>query len=46
MDTNKRQSIDQILRKLAVTAGFSDICTQDYRRYFKDIKDYILQTHN
>ena len=41
MDTIKRQSIDQILRKLAVTAGFSDICTQDYSGYFKDIKDYI-----
>ena len=38
MDTIQRQSIDQNLRKLAETA---DIYTQDYRGYFKDIKDYI-----
>ena len=30
MNTRQRQSIDQILRKLAETGGFSDICTQDY----------------
>ena len=41
MDTIQRQSIDPNLRKLAETAGFSDIYTQDYSGYFKDIKDYI-----
>ena len=38
MDTIQRQSIDQNLRKLAETAGFADIYTQDYSGYFKDIK--------
>ena len=41
MDTIQRKSIDQNLRKLAETAGFSDIYTQDYSGYFKDIKDCI-----
>ena len=41
MDTIQRQSIDQNLRKLAETAGFSDIYAQEYTGYFKDIKDYI-----
>ena len=41
MDTIQRQSIDQNLRKLAETAGFADIYTQDYSGYFKDIKNYI-----
>ena len=41
MDTIQRQSIDQNLHKLAETAGFADIYTQDYSGYFKDIKDYI-----
>ena len=41
IDTIQRQSIDQNLRKLAETAGFADIYTQDYSGYFKDIKDYI-----
>ena len=41
MDTIQRQSIDQNLRKLAETAGFSDIYAQDYSGYLKDIKDYI-----
>ena len=41
MDTIQRQPIDQILRKLAETAGFADIYTQDYGGYFKDIKDYL-----
>ena len=41
MDTIQRQSIDQNLRKLAETAGFADIYTQEYSGYFKDIKDYI-----
>ena len=41
MDTIQRQSIDQNLRKLAETAGFSDIYTQDYNGYFKNIKDSI-----
>ena len=41
MDTIQRQSFDQNLRKLAETAGFADIYTQDYSGYFKDIKDYI-----
>ena len=40
MDTIQRQSIDQNLRKLVGTAGFSDIYSQDYSGYFKDIKDY------
>ena len=40
MDTIQRQSIDQNLRKLAETAGFSDIYAQDYSGYFKDIKYY------
>ena len=48
-DTIQRQSIDQNLRKLAETAGLSDIYAQDYIHirtythldgYFKDIKDY------
>ena len=37
----QRQSINQSLRKLAETAGFSDIYALDYSRYFKNIKDYI-----
>ena len=41
MDTIQRQSIDQNLRKLAETAGFSDIYAQAYSGFFKDIKDYI-----
>ena len=41
MDTIQRQSIDQNLRKLAETAGFSDIYAQDYSGYFKNIKDNI-----
>ena len=41
MDTIQRQSIDQSLRKLAESARFSDIYTQDYSGYFRDIKDYI-----
>ena len=41
IDPIQRQSIDQNLRKLAETAGFSDIYTQDYGGYFKDIKDYV-----
>ena len=41
MVTIQRQSIDQKLRKLAATAGFSDIYAQDYSGYFKDIKDCI-----
>ena len=41
MDTIQRQSIDQNLRKIAETAGFSDIYAQGYSVYFKDIKDYI-----
>ena len=42
MDTIQRQSIDQNLRKLAETAGFSDIYAQDYSRCFKDKKEYIF----
>ena len=38
-DTIQRQFIDQNLRKLAETAGFSDIYAQDYSGYFKDIID-------
>ena len=41
MDTIQRQSIDQNLRKLTETAGFSDRFAQDYSGYFKDIEDYI-----
>ena len=41
MDTIQRQSIDQNLRKLAETAGFSDIYGQDYSDYFKNRKDNI-----
>ena len=41
MDTIQRQSIDQNLTKLAETAGFAEIYTQDYSGFFKDIKDYI-----
>ena len=41
MDIIKRQSIDQNLRRLAETVGFSDIYAQDYSGYFKDIADYI-----
>ena len=41
MDTKQRQSIDQNLRKLAETAGFADIHTQDYSGCFKEINDYI-----
>ena len=41
MDTKQRQSIDNNLRKLAETAGFSDIYAQKYSGYFKYIKDYI-----
>ena len=33
MDTIQRQSLDQNLRKLAETAGFSDIYAQDYSGY-------------
>ena len=43
MDTIQRQSIDQNLRKLAETAGFSDIYAQDYSGYFKDYKDYFFK---
>ena len=39
MDTIQRQSIDQNLRKLAETVGFSDIYTQDYSGHFKEIKE-------
>ena len=41
MNTIQRQSIDQNLRKLAETAGFSDIYAQDYSAFFKDIKAHI-----
>ena len=41
IDTIQRQSLDQNLRKLAETAGFSDIYAQDYSGNFKVIKDYI-----
>ena len=41
LDTIQRQSIYQNPRKLAETAGFSDIYSQDYSGYFKEKKDYI-----
>ena len=44
LDTIQRQSIDQNLRKLAETAGFSDIYAQDYSGYFKDEKITYIQT--
>ena len=40
------QSLDQNLRKFTETAGFSDIYTQDYSGYFKDIKDIYLKVKN
>ena len=42
MDTIQRQPIDQNLRKLVETAGFSYIYAQDYSGYFKDIKGCIF----
>ena len=36
MDIIQRQSIDKNLRKLAETAGFADIYTQDYSGFFKE----------
>ena len=42
LDTIQRQSIDQNLRKIAETAGFSDTYAQVYSGYFKQIKDYIF----
>ena len=39
IDTIQRQSIDQNLRKLAETAGFSDVYKHDYSGYFKDRGD-------
>ena len=41
MGTIQRQFIDQNLRKLTETAGFSYIYAQDYCDYFEDNKDYI-----
>ena len=41
MDSIQRQSIDQFVRKSAETAEFSNIYTQDYSGYFKDMKGYI-----
>ena len=41
MDTLQGQPIDENLRKLAQTAGLSNIYAQDYSGYFKNIKDYI-----
>ena len=41
MDTIQRQSIDKNLRKLAETAGVSDIYAQDYCVCYEDIKDYF-----
>ena len=41
IETIQRQSVDQNLRKLAETAGFSEIYAQDYSEYFKDVKDHI-----
>ena len=38
MDTRQRQPINQNLRKLAETEGFSDINAQDYRGFFFKIK--------
>ena len=42
MDKIQKQKIDQILRKLAKTAGFSDIYAQGYSEYIKNNKDYII----
>ena len=41
MDTTHRQLIDQNLRKLAETTGFSETYAQEYHGGFKDIRDYI-----
>ena len=41
MDKKQRHSLYQNLRKLAETAGFSNIYAQGYSGYCKDIKDYI-----
>ena len=40
MDTIQIEAIDQSLKKLAEIVGFSDIYTQDYSGYFKEIKEY------
>ena len=40
-DTIQRQPINQNLRKLAETTGFSDINAKDYSGYFKEIKKFI-----
>ena len=40
MDTIQRKATDQNLRKLAGTAGFSDIYAQDYVEYFEVFKVY------
>ena len=40
-NTIQSQSIDQNLQKIAATAGFSNIYTQGYIGFFKDINDYI-----
>ena len=42
MDTIQRQSLDQNLRKLTETAGFSDIYAQDYSGCFRAIEYYIF----
>ena len=42
MDTIQRQSIDQILGKLAGTAGFSDIYAQGYSGYFIVLKTTFI----
>ena len=44
MDTIQRQSIDQNLRKLAETAGFADIYTQDYSDILKTLKILYIET--
>ena len=41
-DTIQRQPINQNLRKLAETTGFSDINAKDYSGYFKEIKKIHL----
>ena len=41
MDTIQRQSIDQNLRNITKTAGFSTIYTKDYSGHFKVMKEYI-----
>ena len=41
MENYQLLSEDQYFRKLAETAGFSDIYKRDYSEYFTQIEDYV-----